>query len=143
MSRSGMASPRAGAAPPTPREFAQTIADAIQPAGKRKAIYELRLTNPRALQHAAERADEAQTIIASIQTDDPKIISAIDGLSQAIGHLRYAADLINPDEFGDYEGDAYLAAQMAQSDIESAADHLRSLAQIHAAEEPEQTGAPQ
>ena len=100
------------------------VAEAIQPAGTRKPIYELRLTNPQALRSAARRAYTAQTIIARIHTDDPYTRAAVEALDEALTELQTAAELNSPDEFGDYDGDGYAAGDEAQSRIESAAAQL-------------------
>ena len=103
---------------------AQIIAEAMQPAGTRKPIYDLRLTNPMAIQNAARRAVAAAAILDRIDTDNPNEAAAVKQLSEALAELETAASLLSPDEFGDYEGEPYTAAAHAQADIESIARDL-------------------
>lgn len=106
--------------------IAAIIAEAMQPARTRKPLYELKLSSPHALRSAAKRAQTAASIAdtARAETDDPTTRAAITQLLAHLGELEYAADLLNPDEFGEYDGDPYAAAAHAQADIESAAAQL-------------------
>ena len=103
---------------------ADIIREAMQPAGTRKPIYELRLTNPMAIQNAARRARAANAILERIESADPNEAAAVKQLSEALAELETAAHLLSPDEFGDYEGEPYTAAAHAQADIESIAAQL-------------------